>query len=240
MSGGETRTWRGGAGKTRFGERGIIVMFALLLAVLAGAAVLVAALEKPSPPRAVCPPPGVCAHPPPRVTIASGAAASRSSPLREVVTINKSAYRASYPPGSTTSDETSTGITIYLDRVTIVHIDGATNSNAPQQMVERTIAFLKQDQKVPDLHPNKEDSEREILSPALGGWAGDGGFYQGTYNSPTGVVSPANVAILAASDGRDTVGVAVIATDRNQTDGSFGRADQLILDTLRFRSGALP
>jgi hypothetical protein len=238
VSVGEARAWRGGAGPNRFGERGIILVFALLLVVLAGMAVLVAALEKPPPPSPACPKPGICANPPRRVTIANGAAASPSSPPSEVVPINKPAYRGEYPFGSTTGDETSTGITIYLrDGITTVHIDGATNSNTPQQVVERMISFLQENKKIPDLHPDN-DPEREILSPALGGRAGVGGFYQGNYTSPTGFVSPADVAILAASDGLDTIGVAVIAGDRHQTDVSFARADQLILDTLRFRSGA--
>jgi hypothetical protein len=240
MSAGEARAWRGGGGRNRFGERGIIVVFAILFVVLAGVAVLIALIDKPPPPKPVCPKHQVCANPPRRIRIGHSDAVSSSPALIEGMTFTSSAlgYRVEYPARSPTGEETSTGITISppsgapgVD----IRVDGApSSSTTPQQMIEHSIAFLHSS--IPDLHPDNEPA-REILSPALGGWAGAGGLYQGNFNSPSGFVGPVDVAIIAASDGHDTIAVAVIA-DRRETDMAFEYVDQ-ILDRLRFRSGAV-
>lgn len=236
---GASRLWRGGSARNRFGERGIIVVFAILLVVLAGVAVLIAVIDKPPPLKPVCPKHHVCANPPRRVTLGYFDPPSSSPALIEAHPFTSSAlgYRVEYPGAFLTRDETSTGITIEAPNGALtVHIDGAPNSSTTvQQMTEQSIEFLRG--WIPDLVPGKETT-RVILSPALGGWAGVGGFYQGDFNSPTGFNGPADVAILAASDGQDTIAVSVIA-DRAHTDEVFGYADQYILDTLRFRSGAV-
>jgi hypothetical protein len=240
MSADDARPWRGGSARNRFGERGIIVVFAILFVVLAGVAVLIAVIDKPAPLKSVCPKHRVCANPPRRIRVGNSVALSSSPALIEAQTFTSSVgYRVEYPTGSPTGDATSTGITIFPPNgapKVDVHIDGAPNSSTTlQKMVEQSIAFLQGT--IPDLHADGEPA-REILSPALGGWAGVGGFFQGNFNSPTGFAGPADVAILAASDGQDTIAVVVIA-DRSETDTAFEYVDQNILDTLRFRSGAV-
>jgi hypothetical protein len=63
-----------------------------------------------------------------------------------------------------------------------------------------------------------------------------GGFYQGDADSPSGLVSPVDVAVLASSDGQQTLATAVISTKRSQTNNFFIFVDQAVLDTLRFKA----
>src|SRR5450755_3540803 len=55
MSGRGRSAWRGGESGNRLGERRIMIVFALLFLLIAGAAVLVEVLSKPRAPKAVCP-----------------------------------------------------------------------------------------------------------------------------------------------------------------------------------------
>jgi hypothetical protein len=227
-----SRPWRGGGSPNRFGERGIIAVFATLFAVLAGVGALIALIEKPPAPTAVCPKHAVCATPPRPITLGRGGPPSVQPKLYELRTFASSAlgYRVDYPPDSEVV-ETATGVTIGSGPV-VVHIEGSPMPATEQAVIEQQEEWLKT--RVRDLGKD-EDVAREILSPALGGWGAVGRLYQGN-----AAATPVEVAILAASDGKQTIAVSVTAGRQipGETEVGFDYA-QAMLDTLRFRSAVV-
>ncbi len=248
---GAAATWRAGQQPNKFGHRRIIGIFAFAFLGLAGVVVVIGALAAPPAPKAVCTKGQVCSTPPPsqrlpgapaprvpsgQPTQQPGQLAPRLA-LAQVFTSSALGFAVSYPASElTTSQVSSTGVTLtppISDPAVMIRIEGAPSAKAnPKQLLAERLASL--DQSIPDLHINNDPS-RQILAPAVGGRAGVGGFYQGTFNSPSGLTAPADVAILAATDGQETIAASVIVANRADTVEDFKWVDEHILATLRFK-----
>lgn len=116
----------------------------------------------------------------------------------------------------------------------IVYVIGAPASSATPQDVQRTI-LSNLGQQIPNLAEIDPNSAAAIPAVELGGHAGVGGFYQGYVDSPNGPQTPVDLAVLAASDGRQSLGVAVESLNRDATQGRMGVLDQTMLDSFRFQ-----
>jgi hypothetical protein len=234
------REWRGGHRANNFGERRIMIVFAILFLVLAGVAVLIAVLREPPAPKPVCPSNKPCTRPVGPVGLPQAdVSSSPALVFKQAFTSQALGYRVEYPSLLSTANETPTGVTLLPtgNAPVVLAFDGAASSAAtPAQLLNSAVSSLQA--KIPDIQISNDAAE-QILAPALGERAGVGGFYQGNFDSPSGIVAPVDIAILASSDGQETITVAVISTDRSQTDHVFGFADQAVLDTLRFR-GDIP
>jgi hypothetical protein len=232
--------WRGGASHSRFGQWGIIAVFSVLFLLLAGVAVLIAVLQEPPAPKSVCPKHQVCANPP-RVG-ASPLIAMAPPILNEQQFVDPGVgYRLEYPNVLGVASRTATTLELAPTNgstVLLVVVFGVPAGQAdPQQLLSAAENALGGS--IPDLQSDPDPSQT-ILSPALGGRAGVGGFYQGTFDTPSGLGAPADVALLASSDGHQTLAVAVISTDRSSTDRLFAFADETILNRLRFKGDIAP
>jgi hypothetical protein len=233
----ERSAWRGGGGRNRFGERRIMLVFALLFVLIAGAAVLIAVLSKPAATKPVCPKRQECPNPPRKLPAPTFNASAAPRLLFNNAFVSPGlGYRLEYSNDLTTTNQSDTGVTFVPSNggdAFALTIEGAQAADTtPQQLLDQLVSDLHN--QIPDLQPGTDPS-KQILSPALGGRAGVGGFYEGNFDSPSGPVAPADVAVLAASDGNQTIAVAVMSANRAHTNELFGYADQALLDTLRFR-----
>ena len=232
--------WRGGASHSRFGQWGIIGVFSAFFLLLAGVALLIAALQAPPAPKSVCPRHQVCANPPRRG--ASPLVSTAPGVLNEQQLVNQSlGYRIEYPSVLGVTSRSATTLELAPTNgndVMLVVVFGVPASQAtPPQLLSAAANALSGS--IPDLQADPDPSQT-ILGPALGGRAGVGGFYQGTFDTPSGLGSAADVALLASTDGHQTLAVAVISTDRSLTGSLFQFADTTILDRLRFRGDITP
>ena len=248
---GAAAPWRAGHRPNKFGHRRIVGIFAVVFLGLAGVVVLVGALAAPPAPKAVCMKGQVCSTPPPSQRL-PGAPAPRAPSgqptqqpghaapplaIAQVFSSSGLGFTVSYPASElTTSQVSPTGVTLappISDPAVMIRIEGALSGKAnPKQLLSERLASLHQS--IPDLHVSN-DPARQILAPAVGGRAGVGGFYQGTFNSPSGLTAPADVAILAATDGQETISASVIVANRADTVEDFKWIDEHILATLRFK-----
>lgn len=105
-------------------------------------------------------------------------------------------------------------------------------SGTPQDMQRTILSNLGQ--RIPNLAEVDPNSAEAIPAAELGGHAGVGGFFQGYVDSPNGPQTPVDLAVLAASDGRQTLGVAIESLNRARTQGRMGFLDQSMLDSFRF------
>jgi hypothetical protein len=233
-------SWRGGARQNRFGQWRIIAVFSALFLLLAGVALVIAALQTPAAPKSVCPEHQICANPPRR---AQSPLASTAPPvLNEQQLVEQPlGYRIEYPSVLSVASRSATTLELAPSNgndVLLVVVFGLPGSQAtPQQLLAEAANSLRGS--IPDLQSDP-DPAQTILAPALGGRAGVGGFYQGTFDTPSGLGSPADVALLASTDGHQTLAVAVISADRSLTDSLFTLADQTILNRLRFKGDIAP
>jgi hypothetical protein len=233
-------SWRGGGTHSRFGQWGIIAVFSALFLVLTGVAVLIAVLEKPPAPKSVCPPHQVCANPPrlgaPPLVSTAPAIVNEQQFVDPGV-----GYSLEYPNVLGIASRNATTLELAPrngNSVLLVVVYGVPASQAdPQQLLSAAANALRGS--IPDLQSDPDPSQT-ILAPALAGQAGVGGFYQGTFDTPSGLGAPADVALLASGDGRQTLAVAVISTNRSSTDSLFEFADETILNRLRFRGEIAP
>src|SRR4029079_4755441 len=60
-----------------------------------------------------------------------------------------------------------------------------------------------------------DGSADRVMAPGLGFVRGEGGAFTGTLDSPTGPSGPANLAILAAGDGKTNVVMSILITGQN-------------------------
>ena len=225
-----------GSVQSRLMQWRIVVVFVGLFVVISAVAVLIALLAKPTPIKPVCPKHKVCVHPPrggrvPPLELSS-------SPRLEFwqAFVNSAlGYRFEYPSQLVTTDVTTTSVTVKPpsdNAALIVTFEGAPSSQAtPDQLLNDRLNGLRGE--IPNLTENNIGAE-QILGPEVGYRAGVGGFYQGDLDSPSGLVAPSDVAVMAASDGSETIAVSVISANRDNTGELFGFAD-ILLSTLRFR-----
>ena len=228
--------WRGGERPSRSGQVRIVAVFVALFMILAAPAVLFAALEAPAAPRSVCPLHRQCVNPPRKTGLPSFAALSAPLQIGGKVFVSSGlGYRIEFPAQFTVGSKTANGIELVSPNgAFIVLLQGVTAGQAtPRQLMAQTLNALHSS--IPDLQPDAA-SNVQILAPALAGRAGVGGFYQGNFDSPSGPVSPADVAVLAAGDGHQTIAVAAICANRSETTQFLEFVDQEMLDTLRFQA----
>ena len=83
------------------------------------------------------------------------------------------------------------------------------------------------------------NSADRVMAPGLGFIHGSGSSYTGTLDSPSGPSSPANVAILAAGDGKTNVVLSILITGQSLDHKSINlvrnAAGVVIVDTMRYR-----
>jgi len=230
----EGASWRGGERGNRLGGLAIAGVFAVLFVVAGGVVVGISLLAAPAPPTSVCPFHRECANPPRSAPPPAFAALSPALAGERAFVSSGLGYRIEFSSDFTVTDRSATGV-VFAPRNGsnfFLSVAGASAANVtPAQLLQAVLTSLRRS--VPNLQADS-DPKREIPASALGGHAGVGGFYQGTFDSPSGPGSPADVAILSASDGHQTLAVTVLSSDRSQTDSLFGYVDEHMLDTLRF------
>jgi hypothetical protein len=224
--------WRGGHAQNRFGQRGMIAVFVGLFVILSAVAVLIAVLREPPGPKPVCPNNKPCANPP-RGGPPTFDSSSPALVLNQVFQSAALGFRLEYPSVLEIGNETPTGISLLAPSgVLAIVVTGAeANQESPPQMIQARINSLKSS--IPDLQEDNDGSV-EILDPSVGFHAGVGGFYRGDVQSPSGIEGPVDVALMAATDGKETLSVTVVSTNRSETPALFG-ASSSILDTVRFQ-----
>jgi hypothetical protein len=229
--------WRGGERHGRSGARRLIIVFAVVFLILTGLAVLGALVKAPATPKSVCPSHQECTNPPRRVGLPSGPALAAPLLAGDKLFVSPGlGYRIEYPDGIGIDSHTAANVELKPTSGSsfIVLLKGAPAAQAtPQQLLAAMLSDLHAT--IPDLQADS-DASTEILAPALAGHAGVGGFYQGNFDAPSGPVSPVDVAVLASTDGHQTLATAVISANRAQTGNFFTFADQTMLDTLRFKA----
>jgi hypothetical protein len=228
-----------GSVQNRFGRWRIVLVSVSLFTVISGIAVATAATSEPTAPTSVCPAHQVCANPPQSGLTPSLGDASSAPRLERSswasFTSSGLGYRFEYPdPPLTATNVTSTGVDVQPPGdggILLLGFQAAPASvDNPRQLLAARIAALHR--QIPDLKVDGKVAD-QILGPEVGFHSGVGGFYRGEFDSPSGFVASADVAILAATDGRETIAVSVISADRSKTSKLFAYADA-VLSTLRF------
>jgi hypothetical protein len=231
--------WRSGEHHGHSAVHRLVTVFGILFLVLTGLAVLGAVVGAPAKPKSVCPTHKECVNPPQPTPLPSGPGLSGRLATGKVFVSPTLGYRIEFP--SYVGVQSHTPLNVELAPTSgssfIVMLKGApADQVTPAQAVASTVSDLRGS--IPNLQADTNAST-QILSPALGGHAGVGGFYQGNLDSPSGPGSPVDIAVLAATDSHQTIAAAVISTDRSKTDNFFAFVDQNLLDTLRFK-GDIP
>lgn len=140
-----------------------------------------------------------------------------------------------YPQGLTVATSSSNQVVLVNGSSPdlVVYVIGAPVSAASPQDVARAI-LSNLGQRIPNLAAVSASSALAIPAAELGGHAGIGGFYQGYVDTPSGPQTPVDLAVLAASDGRQSLGIAIESLNQSQTESRMGTLDQTIMDSFRF------
>ena len=151
------------------------------------------------------------------------------------------AYSFEYPTDwlrVVSEDDRSVHLKIPTDRIeSQIWISGArANESSTSELVkERRNAIA---QRVVGLVED-EDSPDRIVAPSLGFVSGVGSAYRGTLDSASGPTKPANVAIVAAGNGKVNVVMSVLfagdGLDHDLVEGLRIATGRLIVDTMRWR-----
>lgn len=254
--------WRGGEHHGRGEQLRIVAVFFALFLVLAGIAVAVALLKAPPPVKPPCSTPGCAApphapspggispngslpapHPAAGTGLASGSsgapatanAAPAYSSGAQTYTSPGLGFSFEYPQGLTVGSSSGNQVVLVNGSSPdlVVYVIGAPASSASPADVQRVI-LSNLSQRIPNLAEVSPSNAEAIPAAELGGHAGVGGFYQGYADSPNGPQTPVDLAVLAASDGRQSLGIAVESLNQSQTDSRLGAIDQTIMDSFRF------
>jgi hypothetical protein len=202
-----------------------------LAAVVAGASTLLV-INEPGAPAADCRPDHPCLPPTP----SNGAVT-----LGRLWTSRDLAYSFEYPTDwlrVTSEDGASIHLKIPSDRVeSEIWISGARASDSStKQLVQQRRNALAQRVVGLDLD---DDSPDRIVAPSLGFVRGVGSAYDGTLDSASGPTKPANVAIIAAGDGKVNVVMSVLLAgdglDHDLIEGLRIATARLIVDTMRWQ-----
>ncbi len=210
----------------------IVVLAAIGLVIVIGAASVLVAINEPGPAQPDCRPGQPCLPP---------------SPSNGAVTLGRLwvsrdfAYSFQYPTGwlrVVSEDGKSVHLQIPTDRwESEIWISGApANQSSTKQLVQdrrnalaERVVGLKVDDNSPD----------RIVAPSLGSVLGVGNSYRGTLDSASGPTKPASVAIVAAGNGKVNVVMSVLLAadglDHDLVEGLRIAAGRLIVDTMRWR-----
>jgi hypothetical protein len=151
------------------------------------------------------------------------------------------AYSFEYPTDwlrVITEDNRSVHLKIPTDRVeSEIWISGApANESSTKQLVQQRRNALAQ--RVVGLKEDDDSADR-IVAPSLGFVRGVGAAYRGTLDSASGPTKPANVAIVAAGNGKVNVVMSVLLAgdglDHDLIEGLRIATGRLIVDTMRWR-----
>jgi hypothetical protein len=111
----------------------------------------------------------------------------------------------------------------------------AADSSVDELVTDRRNALA---QRVLGLSEDDGSADR-VMAPGLGFVRGEGGAFTGTLDSPTGPSGPANLAILAAGDGKTNVVMSILITgqdlDHDRIQSVRNATGVLIVSTLRYR-----
>jgi hypothetical protein len=208
-----------------------VVIAVIGLAIVVAAAIVLLLANEPAPPKAPCKPlqPCVLSRNPGELSLGK---LWMSRELR---------YSFEYPGDLLTvasEDGRSVQLGVRGTRLEIqIWIAGARagESSVAELVTQRRNALA---QRVLGLSEDNDSADR-VMAPGLGFIRGSGGAYTGTLDSPSGPSSPANVAILAAGDGKINVVMSILITgqdlDHKTVDLVRNAAGVLIVDTLRYR-----
>jgi len=209
----------------------IVVLAVVGLAIVVAVAIVLLVANEPSEPEAPCEPnlPCLLARDPDTLS------------LGKVWVSRDLGYSFEYPRFLTVSS--SDGRSVQLGIKTAsgyeiqIWVTGArvTDSSTDELVTARSDALI---QRVLGLSDNDGSPDR-IMAPGLGFQRGDGGAFTGTLDSPTGPSTPADVAILAAGDGRTNVVLSILITgenlDHDRIQELRNATGVFIGNTLRFR-----
>ena len=213
----------------------------MLISVFAGvmAAVLVVALvamktTTPAAPSPQCPG-GPCGNPPTRPAASPGTPALvhgqvfRSPGLGYQFEYNQFGSRFQWKIEAQSSQD----VTMALNGgAAILSIHGVPAQQAsPAQLQDQEVAHVKG--RIPDLQLDTTPDD-QILAPSVGFRRGTGQLYGGTFQTPQGAGIPVVAVITAATDGKATVAMTVLAPDSNRQ-VVFTLVDG-IMNTFRFPS----
>ena len=150
------------------------------------------------------------------------------------------AYSFEYPTDwlrVVSEDDRSVHLRIPTDRIeSQVWISGApANESTTSDLVKQRRNAIAQ--RVVGLVED-DDSPNRIVAPSLGFVSGVGAAYKGTLDSASGPTKPANVAIIAAGNGKVNVVMSVLfagdGLDHDLVEGLRIAAGRLIVDTMRW------
>ena len=213
----------------------------MLISVFAGvmAAVLVVALvamktTAPAAPSPQCPG-GPCGNPPTRPAASPGTPALvhgqvfRSPGLGYQFEYNQFGSRFQWKIEAQSSQD----VTMALNGgAAILSIHGVPAQRAsPAQLLDQEVAHVEG--RIPDLQLDTTPDD-QILAPSVGFRRGTGQLYGGTFQTPQGAGVPVVAVITAATDGKATVAMTVLAPDSNRQ-VVFTLVDG-IMNTFRFQS----
>ncbi len=210
----------------------IVVVAAVGLVIVVGAASLLLAINEPGPAQPDCRPDQPCLPP---------------SPSNGAVTLGRLwvskdlAYSFQYPADwlqVDSQDGTSVHLKIPTDRwESEIWISGApANESSTKQLVQDRKNALAE--RVVGLVVDDSSPDR-IVAPSLGFVAGVGNAYRGTLDSASGPSKPASVGIISAGNGNVNVVMSVLLAadglDHELVEGLRIAAGRLIVDTMRWR-----
>jgi hypothetical protein len=209
----------------------IVVLAVIGLAIVAGVAIAVLVANEPSEPEAPCKPGVPCLLARDPGTLSLG----KTWVSRDL------GYSFEYPGFLTVSSSDGRSAQLGVKTTSGYEIQiWVTGARAADSSVDELVT-ARQDalnQRVLGLS-EADGSPDRIMAPGLGFLRGDGGAFTGTLDSPTGPSSPADVAILAAGDGRTNVVLSILITgeklDHDHIQSIRNATGVLIVNSLRYR-----
>ena len=208
-----------------------MVVAVICLAIVAAGAIVLLVANEPSEPKAPCKPLEPCV-----LSRTPGALG-----LGKLWVSSDLGYSFEYPSellSVSNSDGTSVQLGVKGTRLEVqIWVSGARagDSSVEEMVTERRDALA---QRVLGLTEDDNSADR-VMAPGLGFIRGSGGSYTGTLDTPSGPSSPANVAILAAGDGKTNVVLSILITgqslDHKSVDLVRNAAGVVIVDTMRYR-----
>jgi hypothetical protein len=206
------------------------VVFAVVLALIAAAAIVLLLINEPDEPEAPCKPGVPCVL------------QRRADPVPQgkAWVSRDLGYSFEYP-GNVLAITSQDGKSVQLgargSRAEVqIWISGAraSTSSVDELVKQRRDALA---QRVLGLTEDTNSPDR-VMAPGLGFVRGSGGAYTGTLDSASGPSSPANVVIVAAGNGRTNVVLSMLITGEDLTHDLVqavrNGAGLVIVDTFRF------
>jgi hypothetical protein len=209
-----------------------VVLVLIGLAIAAAVAIVLLLANEPSPPKAPCTPRVPC-------VLSRNPAEQR---LGKLWVSRDLGYSFEYP-NDVLGVSSQDGKSVQLEASSTSGLDiqiwitgaRAGGSSVEKLGTERRNALA---QRVLGLSEDNNSADR-VMAPGLGFVRGAGSGYTGTLDSPTGPSSPANLAILAAGNGKINVVLSILITGKNLDPKTVQdlreQVGVVIVNTLRYR-----